>query len=116
MPHQCTNCGRAFEDGSKEMLSGCPDCGGNKFQFRPATSDSTDTQSGQQQSQTRQRPADSAESSDAAQTTADAAASDTDPPSSSADTSADKREWPNTPDGASTTDVRPKSNRILMHF
>jgi predicted nucleic acid-binding Zn-ribbon protein len=35
MPHQCTNCGRAFEDGSKEMLSGCPDCGGNKFQFRP---------------------------------------------------------------------------------
>jgi len=36
MPHQCTNCGRAFEDGSKEMLSGCPDCGGNKFQFHPA--------------------------------------------------------------------------------
>jgi predicted nucleic acid-binding Zn-ribbon protein len=35
MPHQCTNCGRAFSDGSKEMLSGCPDCGGNKFQFRP---------------------------------------------------------------------------------
>ncbi|WP_254272781.1 Zn-ribbon domain-containing protein [Haloarcula marina] len=35
MPHQCTNCGRAFDDGSKEMLSGCPDCGGNKFQFRP---------------------------------------------------------------------------------
>ena len=37
MPHQCTNCGRAFEDGSKEMLSGCPDCGGNKFQFLPAS-------------------------------------------------------------------------------
>lgn len=36
MPHQCTNCGRAFEDGSKEMLSGCPDCGGNKFQFHPS--------------------------------------------------------------------------------
>ncbi|MFC7070160.1 Zn-ribbon domain-containing protein [Halobaculum lipolyticum] len=36
MPHQCTNCGRTFADGSKEMLSGCPDCGGNKFQFRPA--------------------------------------------------------------------------------
>jgi predicted nucleic acid-binding Zn-ribbon protein len=39
-----------FEDGSKEMLSGCPDCGGNKFQFRPAgdedalaTSDATAT-------------------------------------------------------------------------
>ncbi|MBZ6495029.1 OapC/ArvC family zinc-ribbon domain-containing protein [Natrinema longum] len=37
MPHQCTNCGRTFADGSKEMLSGCPDCGGNKFQFAPPT-------------------------------------------------------------------------------
>ena len=36
MPHECTTCGRAFADGSKEMLSGCPDCGGNKFQFKPA--------------------------------------------------------------------------------
>ncbi len=35
MPHQCTNCGRRFPDGSKEMLSGCPDCGGNRFQFTP---------------------------------------------------------------------------------
>ncbi len=37
MPHQCTQCGHTFPDGSKEMLSGCPDCGGNKFQFRPAS-------------------------------------------------------------------------------
>jgi predicted nucleic acid-binding Zn-ribbon protein len=36
MPHQCTNCGRTFADGSKQMLSGCPDCDGNKFQFKPA--------------------------------------------------------------------------------
>jgi len=36
MPHQCTNCGRPFPDGSKEMLSGCPNCGGNKFQFQPS--------------------------------------------------------------------------------
>ncbi|MCT9094863.1 Zn-ribbon containing protein [Haloarchaeobius sp. HME9146] len=35
MPHQCTECGRTFEDGSKEMLSGCPECDGNKFQFIP---------------------------------------------------------------------------------
>jgi len=35
MPHQCTACGRQFGDGSKEMLSGCPDCGGSKFQFMP---------------------------------------------------------------------------------
>lgn len=41
MPHQCTTCSRTFPDGSKEMLSGCPDCGGNKFQFKPkgATTD-----------------------------------------------------------------------------
>ena len=41
MPHQCTNCGRGFEDGSQEMLSGCPNCGGNKFQFRPEGTDSS---------------------------------------------------------------------------
>ncbi len=35
MPHECTDCGRQFADGSKEMLSGCPNCGGNTFQFRP---------------------------------------------------------------------------------
>ena len=35
MPHACTNCGRTFPDGSKEMLSGCPDCGGNKFRYHP---------------------------------------------------------------------------------
>jgi predicted nucleic acid-binding Zn-ribbon protein len=38
MPHECTNCGLTFPDGSKEMLSGCPDCGGNKFQFHPGGS------------------------------------------------------------------------------
>ncbi len=35
MPHQCTTCERTFPDGSKAMLGGCPDCGGNKFQFLP---------------------------------------------------------------------------------
>jgi predicted nucleic acid-binding Zn-ribbon protein len=39
MPHQCTDCGRAFDDGSKEMLSGCPDCGGTTFQFQPEGGD-----------------------------------------------------------------------------
>jgi predicted nucleic acid-binding Zn-ribbon protein len=44
MPHQCTDCGRRFDDGSKEMLSGCPNCGGNKFQFLPdgAATDAAD--------------------------------------------------------------------------
>ncbi|MCD6411786.1 MAG: hypothetical protein J7L20_05120 [Thermoplasmata archaeon] len=33
MPHQCIECGRIFEDGSPELLRGCPSCGGNKFIF-----------------------------------------------------------------------------------
>ena len=41
MPHECTDCGRAFADGSKEMLSGCPNCGGTTFQFRPAGTEPT---------------------------------------------------------------------------
>ncbi len=40
MPHQCTDCGRSFDDGSTEMLSGCPDCGGTTFQYRPEGADS----------------------------------------------------------------------------
>jgi predicted nucleic acid-binding Zn-ribbon protein len=39
MPHQCTDCGRVFADGSTEMLSGCPDCGGTTFQYRPEGAD-----------------------------------------------------------------------------
>lgn len=35
MPHKCTTCARNFEDGSKEMLSGCPNCGGTTFQYLP---------------------------------------------------------------------------------
>ena len=33
----CTGCDRQFPDGSTEMLSGCPDCGGNRFQYIPVT-------------------------------------------------------------------------------
>ncbi len=43
MPHQCTTCGKVFPDGSKEMLSGCPSCGGNKFQFKPEGADVSET-------------------------------------------------------------------------
>jgi predicted nucleic acid-binding Zn-ribbon protein len=35
MAHVCATCGYKFEKASKEMLSGCPDCGGNKFQYQP---------------------------------------------------------------------------------
>jgi predicted nucleic acid-binding Zn-ribbon protein len=33
MPHQCLKCGRIFEEGSQQLLKGCPDCGGNRFFF-----------------------------------------------------------------------------------
>ncbi len=33
MPHQCLNCGKVFEEGSSQLLKGCPDCGGNRFFF-----------------------------------------------------------------------------------
>jgi predicted nucleic acid-binding Zn-ribbon protein len=46
MPHQCTECGRTFADGSKEMLSGCPNCGGNKFQFDPTGGSGRDDATG----------------------------------------------------------------------
>ncbi len=35
MPHQCVNCNTLFDDGSKEILSGCSNCGGNFFFFIP---------------------------------------------------------------------------------
>jgi predicted nucleic acid-binding Zn-ribbon protein len=44
MPHQCTDCSRSFDDGSQEMLSGCPDCGGNTFQYQPSGSTGGETE------------------------------------------------------------------------
>lgn len=52
MPHQCTNCGRTFADGSTEMLSGCPDCGGNKFQYQPRNGSPPSAQTESQRSGT----------------------------------------------------------------
>ncbi len=31
MPHQCLKCGHTFEEGSPQLLKGCPECGGNRF-------------------------------------------------------------------------------------
>ena len=45
MPHKCTNCGQIFEDGSVDILNGCPNCGWNKFLYvpaKPATETETD--------------------------------------------------------------------------
>ena len=33
MPHQCLKCGKIFEEGSSQLLKGCPDCKGNRFFF-----------------------------------------------------------------------------------
>jgi len=33
MPHQCLKCGHVFEEGSSQLLKGCPHCGGNRFFF-----------------------------------------------------------------------------------
>ena len=33
MPHRCTRCGTIFEDGDPVILSGCPNCGWNKFLY-----------------------------------------------------------------------------------
>ncbi|QLD85834.1 hypothetical protein HWV23_08890 [Natronomonas halophila] len=66
MPHQCTGCGHTFADGSKEMLSGCPECGGNKFQFRPSEEDLPDEPAESAESDAPSRP--DADSSSVAET------------------------------------------------
>ena len=33
MPHQCLKCGHVFEEGSSQLLRGCPVCDGNRFFF-----------------------------------------------------------------------------------
>jgi predicted nucleic acid-binding Zn-ribbon protein len=99
MPHQCTNCGRAFADGSKEMLSGCPDCGGNKFQFQPKAATSS--------------PDESADSSpdepDGTGTTGTGdSPAETDPTPSPSETA--DRAWPGTDSGRSTPDAGSSSS------
>lgn len=54
MPHQCTECGTVFADGSTEMLSGCPECGGNTFQYHPG--DATDAAESVPDSEPPERP------------------------------------------------------------
>jgi hypothetical protein len=41
MPHQCLKCGTLFEDGSPELLKGCPNCGGNRFFYTKDELDET---------------------------------------------------------------------------
>ncbi|MBB6647264.1 OapC/ArvC family zinc-ribbon domain-containing protein [Halobellus ruber] len=125
MPHECTTCGRVFADGSKEMLSGCPDCGGNKFQFKPAAATERDDpptdaagrnpESGAVDS-TGRGGADSTTTADADSTTT-AGDQDDAPPDSTGtrrDLSADSTEWPDhgyeSTGGSGTDDPSPDAS------
>ena len=44
MPHQCLKCGKIFEEGSSQLLKGCPECGGNRFFFTKDPLDETQRQ------------------------------------------------------------------------
>ena len=44
MPHQCLKCGKIFEEGSSQLLKGCPECGGNRFFFTKDSLDETQRQ------------------------------------------------------------------------
>jgi predicted nucleic acid-binding Zn-ribbon protein len=92
MPHECTNCGRVFADGSKEMLSGCPDCGGNKFQFRPAAA--TESSGTEATASTGDTPSG---------TTPSRGADESDSPNR--DLSAGSREWPDHGYGSDDADA-----------
>lgn len=35
MPHVCDDCNTEFPDASEELLQGCPECGGNTFEYIP---------------------------------------------------------------------------------
>lgn len=41
MPHQCLKCGKIFEEGSVQLLKGCPVCNGNKFFYTKEPLDET---------------------------------------------------------------------------
>ncbi|MGQ4557554.1 OapC/ArvC family zinc-ribbon domain-containing protein [Halobellus sp. GM3] len=113
MPHECTNCGRVFADGSKEMLSGCPNCGGNKFQFRPSSatpSESTEpanasgTDSPSTEPQTTDPSSSTAWSGSADRALDDRPDTPTETPTSSDPSQADRRGEPPSPEGPEGTD------------
>ena len=84
MPHQCTTCGRTFPDGSKEMLSGCPDCGGNKFQFKPAGATTDEPSTPAEQSTSSQQSTSSKQSTPSEKSTPSEQSTASEPPTSDA--------------------------------
>ncbi|WP_435334340.1 OapC/ArvC family zinc-ribbon domain-containing protein [Haloarchaeobius sp. TZWWS8] len=98
MPHQCTDCGKTFEDGSKEMLSGCPGCGGNKFQFIPKGATSEPSGSGAASEQSAPEPPSTSSSagavSKATKTVREWVGSNSKDSTGSKASSESKRAWP----------------------
>ena len=127
MPHQCIECGRTFSDGSKEMLSGCPECGGNKFQFRPGgsselsadpTSSTEDSSAGASVSSEASAPSETGNSTDTldpADTTGTADPTDTtEPPADRSDTSNSTGSGRDTQSARDSTDgTEPASDRVI---
>lgn len=114
MPHQCTTCGRTFPDGSKEMLSGCPDCGGNKFQFKPkgAPTDSDSTPSDTDVSEQQPSVSDQSSSQSQPPTLTETPADGPSPsdPSSAESIPSDPSSTNSTPSDPSSTDSTPSDS------
>ena len=113
MPHQCTTCGRTFPDGSKEMLSGCPDCGGNKFQFKPAGATTDEPSTPSEQSAPSEQSTPSKQSTPSEQSTpsdhSNSNATERSSPASADSTEAANASEPTATDPTSTSDTEPSS-------
>ena len=107
MPHQCTNCGHTFPDGSKEMLSGCPDCGGNKFQFKPAGRQSEQSTSAQDSSSRSTSPQNSSNQSTSPQQSADQQTDQSTAEPAVSNLSASDRQAPKSPQSSPETAQSP---------
>ena len=51
MPHKCTKCEHIFEDGAEVILSGCPNCGWNKFLYVQGKNASPEEEGGEEEPQ-----------------------------------------------------------------
>lgn len=93
MPHECTDCGAIYEDGSTQMLEGCESCGGTTFIFTKTAAEATDGTAETDGSGAADGPAEAAAGADedAAQSRArsDVATADDDPETDSATDVAD---------------------------
>jgi len=106
MPHQCTSCGTVFDDGSTEMLSGCPECAGNTFQYHPGGTESTGESAPDAAPPERPEPDDSVARTvgNAAQTVKNFIGSDEPTPGVDPDEADPLSPWPGDAEDAATVD------------